>query len=55
VKAYRKNSGLVKEWSTAYTGAWRVGASIYSINAPKGGFANGRVRAGQVWNGTQYV
>ncbi len=55
VKAYRKNSGLVKEWSTAYTGAWRVGASIYSINSPKGGFADGRVRAGQVWNGTQYV
>ena len=56
INAYRKASGtLFKTWNTGYTGAWRVGASIYSINSPKGGFANARVRVGQVWNGTQYV
>ena len=56
IKAYNQTRGtLYKEWSTGYTGSWRVGASIYSINSPKGGFANGRVRLGQIWNGTQYV
>jgi hypothetical protein len=56
VKAYKKASGvLFKEWNTAHTGTWRVGASIYSINSPKGGFANARVRVGQIWNGTAYV
>ena len=56
IKAYSKANGtLYKEWDTGYTGPWRVGASIYSINAPKGGFANARVRIGQVWNGTAYV
>jgi len=56
IKVYKKSNGvLYKEWSTGYTGSWRVGASIYSINAPKGGFANARVRAGQIWNGTAYV
>ncbi len=56
IKAYSKASGtLFKEWNTDYTGTWRVGASIYSINSPKGGFANARVRVGQVWNGTAYV
>jgi hypothetical protein len=56
IKAYNKNTGvLYKTWNTGYTGEWRVGASIYSINSPKGGFANGRVRLGQIWDGTQYV
>jgi hypothetical protein len=56
VKAYSKANGtLYKTWNTAYTGAWRVGASIYSTGSPKGGFTNGRVRVGQVWNGTSYV
>ena len=56
IKAYSKATGtLYKEWNTDYTGTWRVGASIYSINSPKGGFANARVRIGQIWNGTAYV
>jgi len=56
IKAYKKSNGvLYKEWNTGHTGPWRVGASIYSINAPKGGFADARVRVGQVWNGTAYV
>ncbi len=56
IKAYKKSNGVIyKEWSTGHTGPWRVGASIYSINAPKGGFADARVRSGQVWNGTAYV
>ena len=56
IKAYSKTSGtLFKEWNTGYTGTWRVGASIYSINSPKGGFANARVKVGQIWNGTAYV
>jgi len=56
IKAYKKSNGvLYKEWNTGHTGPWRVGASIYSINAPKGGFADARVKLGQVWNGTQYV
>ncbi len=56
IKAYKKSNGvLYKEWNTGHTGPWRVGASIYSINAPKGGFADARVKIGQIWNGTQYV
>jgi hypothetical protein len=56
IKAYKKSNGvLYKEWNTGHTGPWRVGASIYSINAPKGGFADARVKVGQIWNGTQYV
>ena len=56
IKAYNQTKGtLYKEWSTGYTGSWRVGASIYSINSPKGGFADARVRLGQIWNGTAYV
>lgn len=56
IKAYSKATGtLYKEWNTDYTGTWRVGASIYSVNSPKGGFANARVRIGQIWNGTAYV
>ena len=56
IKAYSKATGtLYKEWNTDYTGTWRVGSSIYSINSPKGGFANARVRIGQIWNGTAYV
>ena len=56
VKAYNKTRGtLYKEWNTGYTGAWRVGGSLYSINSPKGGFSNARVRLGQIWNGTEYV
>jgi len=56
IKAYNKNTGyLYYETNTGYTGTWNVGASIYSANNPKGGFIDGRVRVGQVWNGTQYV
>jgi hypothetical protein len=56
IKAYNKDTGyLYYERSTGYTGTWNVGASIYSVGNPKGGFSNGRVRVGQIWNGTAYV
>jgi hypothetical protein len=56
IKAYNKDTGvLYYETSTGYTGTWNVGASIYSVGSPKGGFINGRVRVGQIWNGTSYV
>lgn len=56
IKVYKKSNGvLYKEWNTGHTGPWRVGASIYSTGSPKGGFADARVRSGQIWNGTAYV
>ena len=56
IKAYNKDTGyLYYQTSTGYTGTWNVGASIYSVGNPKGGFSNGRVRLGQIWNGTSYV
>jgi len=56
LKFYNKTTGyLYYETSTGYTGTWNVGASIYSTGSPKGGFVDGRVRVGQIWNGTAYV
>ena len=56
LKAYNKTTGyLYYQTSTSYTGTWNVGASIYSTGNPKGGFIDGRVRVGQIWNGTTYV
>lgn len=56
VKLYNKRTGtLYQQFDTGYTGTWNVGASIYSTGSPKGGFVNGRVRLGQIWNGTAYV
>jgi len=56
IKFYNKTTGyLYYQTSTGYTGTWNAGASIYSAGSPKGGFVDGRVRVGQIWNGTTYV
>lgn len=56
IKFYNKTTGyLYYQTSTGYTGTWNAGASIYSTGSPKGGFVDGRVRVGQIWNGTTYV